>query len=50
MSGARGGLAESVYEENWFEMCVVPRGAVMPVNRTDGPWAANRPGRKDGAG
>lgn len=35
-------------EENWFEMCVVPRGAVIPVNRRDGPWAANRPGRKAG--
>ena len=36
-------------EENWFEMCVVPRGAVIPVNRTDGPWAENRPGGRDGA-
>ena len=30
-------------EENWFEMCVVPRGAVIPVNRQDGPWARNLP-------
>ena len=36
-------------EENWFEMCVVPRGAVIPVNRMDGPWAANRPGGRGGA-
>lgn len=25
-------------EESWFEMCVVPRRAVLPVNRHDGPW------------
>ncbi len=25
-------------EENWFEMCVVPRSAVIPVNRADGIW------------
>ncbi|MGI9625249.1 MAG: hypothetical protein ACR2QM_00320 [Longimicrobiales bacterium] len=30
-------------EENWFEMCVVLRDNVIPVNRTDGPWGANRP-------
>ncbi len=29
-------------EENWFEMCVVPRSAILPVNRSDGPWAGNR--------
>ena len=29
-------------EENWFEMCVVPRAAIIPVNRTDGPFAAGR--------
>ena len=29
-------------EENWFEMCVVPRGAIIPVNREDGPWAGNK--------
>ncbi len=27
-------------EENWFEMCVVPRAAIIPVNRDDGPFAA----------
>jgi 1,2-phenylacetyl-CoA epoxidase PaaB subunit len=27
-------------EENWFEMCVVPRSAIIPVNRADGPFAA----------
>jgi 1,2-phenylacetyl-CoA epoxidase PaaB subunit len=26
-------------EENWFEMCVVPRSQIIPVNRTDGPFA-----------
>lgn len=26
-------------EENWFEMCVVKRSAIIPVNRTDGPFA-----------
>ena len=26
-------------EERWFEMCVVPRSAIIPVNRTDGPFA-----------
>jgi hypothetical protein len=31
-------------EQNWFEMCVVPRTAIIPVNRTDGIWAANVPG------
>jgi 1,2-phenylacetyl-CoA epoxidase PaaB subunit len=25
-------------EENWFEMCVVPRTAIIPVNRSDGPF------------
>ncbi len=23
-------------EENWFEMCVVPRSAIIPVNRGKG--------------
>jgi len=32
-------------EENWFEMCVVPREAVIPVNRQDGPR-----GRRGAAG
>jgi 1,2-phenylacetyl-CoA epoxidase PaaB subunit len=31
-------------EENWFEMCVVPRSAIIPVNRTDGPFAAAHSG------
>ena len=26
-------------EENWFEMCVVPRSAILPVNRDDGPFS-----------
>ena len=26
-------------EENWFEMCVVPRASIIAVNRTDGPFA-----------
>ena len=26
-------------EENWFEMCVVPRSAIIPVNRDEGPFA-----------
>lgn len=30
-------------EQNWFEMCVVPRTAIIPVNREDGPFSANRP-------
>jgi 1,2-phenylacetyl-CoA epoxidase PaaB subunit len=29
-------------EENWFEMCVVRRSAIIPVNREDGPFAAAR--------
>lgn len=32
-------------EEKWFEMCVVHRSAVIPVNRQDGPWAARKAGR-----
>ncbi len=27
-------------EENWFEMCVVPRSAIIAVNRHDGPFAS----------
>lgn len=34
-------------EENWFEMCIVPRDQVIPVNRTDGPFAG---GALQGAG
>ena len=30
-------------EENWFEMCIVQRDNVIPVNRADGPWGHNRP-------
>ena len=30
-------------EERWFEMCVVPRSAIIPVNRTVGPFAQKRP-------
>jgi len=26
-------------EENWFEMCVVPRSEIIPVNLTEGPFA-----------
>ncbi|HEX9885291.1 MAG TPA: hypothetical protein VGA70_02340 [Longimicrobiales bacterium] len=29
-------------EQNWFEMCVVPRSAIVPVNRTDGPFQSGR--------
>ena len=29
-------------EEDWFEMCVVRRSDVIPVNREDGPFAAGR--------
>lgn len=25
-------------EQNWFEMCVVPRSAILPVNRPDEPF------------
>lgn len=32
-------------EQNWFEMCVVPRDAIIPVNRTDGPFGKRRGGR-----
>ena len=26
-------------EESWFEMCVVRRSQILPVNRVDGPFA-----------
>jgi len=26
-------------EQSWFEMCVVRRSHILPVNRTDGPFA-----------
>ena len=31
-------------EENWFEMCVVRRSQIIPVNREDGPFAGARGG------
>lgn len=33
-------------EENWFEMCVVRRDAIVPVNRQDGPFARARGGAR----
>jgi 1,2-phenylacetyl-CoA epoxidase PaaB subunit len=33
-------------EESWFEMCVVPRSEIIPVNRTDGPFAAGGAGKR----
>lgn len=33
-------------EETWFEMCVVPRSAILPVNRDDGPWGSRGSGRE----
>ena len=31
-------------EQNWFEMCVVPRASILPVNLKEGPfWAAPAP-------
>ena len=33
-------------EEKWFEMCVVPRSAIIPVNRDEGPFGGRgRPAR-----
>ncbi len=29
-------------EENWFEMCVVRRAHIIPVNRDDGPFSRDR--------
>ena len=26
-------------EQTWFEMCVVPRSAILPVNLDEGPFA-----------
>jgi 1,2-phenylacetyl-CoA epoxidase PaaB subunit len=43
-------------EQNWFEMCVVPRNAILPVNLRNGPFSENRNGigreivRSGGAG
>lgn len=31
-------------EENWFEMCVVRRSQIIPVNRDDGPFVKARGG------
>lgn len=36
-------------EESWFEMCIVPRRAIIPVNRTDGPFADAAPDRAGSA-
>ncbi|MGD8318799.1 MAG: hypothetical protein PVJ02_00040 [Gemmatimonadota bacterium] len=33
-------------EQNWFEMCVVRRSHIIPVNREDGPFA--RAARRSG--
>ncbi len=33
-------------EENWFEMCVVRRNAILPVNRKESYW---RPATTEGA-
>lgn len=30
-------------EQNWFEMCVVPRSAILSVNLTSGPFATEPP-------
>ena len=30
-------------EQNWFEMCVVPRAAVLPVNLKEGPFWSEPP-------
>lgn len=29
-------------EEKWFEMCVIARTSIIPVNRDDGPFAKAR--------
>jgi 1,2-phenylacetyl-CoA epoxidase PaaB subunit len=31
-------------EQNWFEMCVVPRDAIVPVNRPESPFGTPTPG------
>jgi 1,2-phenylacetyl-CoA epoxidase PaaB subunit len=31
-------------EERWFEMCVVPRTAIIPVNRDEGVFANTQRG------
>ena len=35
-------------EQNWFEMCVVPRSAMIPVNRDDGPFAKGATAQRKG--
>jgi 1,2-phenylacetyl-CoA epoxidase PaaB subunit len=30
-------------EQNWYEMCVVPRAAILPVNLKEGPFAQHEP-------
>lgn len=30
-------------EQNWFEMCVVPRAAILSVNLDDGPFSSKIP-------
>lgn len=37
-------------EESWFEMCIVPRSEIVPVNRTDGPFAGGGAGSKGRVG
>jgi 1,2-phenylacetyl-CoA epoxidase PaaB subunit len=34
-------------EQNWFEMCIVPRSEILPVNRDDGPFAHPGPTEKE---
>ena len=34
-------------EQNWFEMCVVPRAAILPVNHHEGPFARTVPATLD---
>ena len=34
-------------EESWFEMCVVRRTNIIPVNRSEGPFGTGR--RSEGA-
>jgi len=34
-------------EQNWFEMCVVPRAAILPVNHNEGPFADSVPATLD---
>jgi 1,2-phenylacetyl-CoA epoxidase PaaB subunit len=33
-------------EQNWFEMCVVRRSAIIPVNRDDGPFNKGKGGTR----